>query len=101
MGEMPASKVLKKEMAGEEVVFLYLGVNCSEKNWANTIKTEQIEGEHYLLSPDEYSLLSSRFRISGIPRYVLIDKEGEVSDPDAERPSSGQTLIDDIEALLQ
>ena len=101
MGEMPASKTLKKEMAGNDVVFLYLGVNCSAESWENTIKAEEIDGEHYLLSKDEYTLLSSRFGISGIPRYMLIDKKGKVSDADAERPSSGQTLTNDIQALLE
>lgn len=100
MGEMPASKILREEMQGEDVVFLYLGVNCSEDSWAKTIKLEEIEGEHYLLSPDEYALLSSRFRISGIPRYILVDREGRLHDEDADRPSSGGALLD-IRSLLE
>lgn len=100
MANMPAAKSLKEDMAGKNVVFLYLGVLCSEESWENTIKSEEIAGKHYLLSKDEYALLSSRFNIDGIPRYMLVDKEGNLIDDDAEAPYSEQirfaiqTLLD-------
>ncbi len=90
----------KKEMEGKDAVFLYLGVNCSKKSWENAIKTKDIKGEHYLLSDDEYSLLSNRFQISGIPRYLLVNKKGEVVNDDAPRPSEKAILLPAIHSLL-
>jgi thiol-disulfide isomerase/thioredoxin len=100
MGEMPEAKTLKKELAGKNVTFLYLCVNCTEESWTKTIKAKEIEGQHYRLNDDEYVLLSSLFKITGIPRYLLIDKEGAVVDQDANRPSDGGALVKKIEALL-
>jgi thiol-disulfide isomerase/thioredoxin len=100
MGEMPDSKTLRKELEGKDVVFLFLGVECTAESWSKTIKTSGIEGEHYLLSKDEYSLLGSRFQIVGIPRYMLINKEGKIIDDNAKRPSDKMGLISQINLLL-
>lgn len=40
-----------------------------------------IPGEHYRLTSDEWSYLSNKFNISGIPHTVLVDKNGTVADP--------------------
>ena len=81
-------------------MFLYLGVSCTEESWKNTIKTKEIKGEHYLLSQDEYTLLGDRFQISGIPRYLLVDKKGNVVNENAPRPGEQNVLLDAINKIL-
>ena len=100
MSEMPQAKILRQELAGKKVTFLYLCVNCSEESWTNAIKAKEIGGQHYRLSNDEYSVLSSRFKITGIPQHVLINKDGAVVDEDATSPSDKNALIRQIEELL-
>lgn len=80
------AKILKQELAAENVTFLYLCVNCSEQSWTNTIKEKEIQGQHYRLNGDEFTVLSNRFRITSIPRYFLINKEGVIVDENAVRP---------------
>ena len=101
MGEMPASKELQKELAGKEAVFLYIAVSCTKQSWENTIKEKKLEGEHYFANENEGKLLSGKFNISGIPHYVLIDKEGTVKDDDALRPSDKTKLLRRINELLK
>ena len=59
-----------------------------------------MEGEHYLLTDEQYGQLVTKFGIRGIPRYMLIDRQGELVEPNAPRPSSGQELIDLINRYL-
>lgn len=71
---------LKEEMENENVVFLYItGPSSPEKTWNNSIPN--IKGEHYRVSQDEWNYLTQKFNISGIPHYVLVNKNGEVVNP--------------------
>lgn len=70
-------KPLKEEMKDEDVVFLYITNQTSpEGTWKNAIAN--IKGEHYRVSKDEWNYLSEKFKITGIPHYTLVDREGEV-----------------------
>jgi len=73
-------KPLKEEMAKEKVVFVYITNQTSPKQtYENMIP--DIKGEHYRVSTDEWNYLCSKFNISGIPHYVLVDKKGAVINP--------------------
>jgi thiol-disulfide isomerase/thioredoxin len=71
-------KPLKEEMAGKDIVFLYItGPSSPEGTWNNMIP--DIKGEHYRVNADEWNTICGKFNISGIPHYVLVDKEGVVA----------------------
>ena len=73
-------KPLKDEMAGENVAFVYISAPSSPKTtYDNMIPT--IKGEHYRVSEDEWNILCGMFKISGIPHYVLVGKDGKVLNP--------------------
>jgi thiol-disulfide isomerase/thioredoxin len=101
MGEMPYSKELQQELAGKDVVFLYIGISCTKQSWENTIKDKGIEGEHYFANDNDGKLLSEKFNISGIPHYVLVDKTGKVADDHTLRPSDKTRLLKKINSLLK
>ncbi len=64
-------------MEGKEVVFLYLtGESSPELTWRP--KTADIPGEHFRLSREQWSAVCNQFNVSGIPRYMLVDRQGEV-----------------------
>lgn len=97
--EMPNAKLLREKFIGKDVIFLYLGVQSVEKDWKAMISKLDIKGEHYLLNNNEYSALSEKFQISGIPRYILVDRNGRVFSDNAKRPSD-ELLKPEIDALL-
>jgi thiol-disulfide isomerase/thioredoxin len=99
--EIPHSKILSSHFAGQDVAFLYLCCQSDKKNWENTIKSEQMTGDQYLLSSDEYNILSKLFNIHGVPTYALIDKTGNIIDKNAPRPSNGSMTIKTIDQLLK
>lgn len=73
-------KSLKEEMAEENVAFVYIsGPSSPKTTYDNMIPT--IKGDHYRVSDDEWNILCAKFKISGIPHYVLVGKDGKVINP--------------------
>lgn len=85
--EMPNSNALKVKLAGKDVVFLYFGYQDQKENWLAARKELEIEGEHVLLSPNLIKEAGELFKISGIPHYAIIDKDGTILNKSALRPS--------------
>jgi thiol-disulfide isomerase/thioredoxin len=80
-GGIEQIKPLKEELAGKDIVFVYITNPSSPQNtWSNMIP--DIKGEHYRVTTDEWNFLTSMFNISGIPHYVLVGKSGEIINPD-------------------
>jgi hypothetical protein len=81
---------LKEEMKNDDVVFLYITNQTSPTvTWENAITN--IKGEHYRVSADEWNYLSEKFKISGIPHYALVGRNGKVVKPKL-RPNSNDRL---------
>ncbi|MDW5299468.1 MAG: thioredoxin-like domain-containing protein [Sedimentibacter sp.] len=99
--EIPHGKVISAHFAGQDVVFLNLCNRSDKKNWETLVKSENMAGDHYLLSPDEYNILSKLFNIPGVPTYALIDKGGNIINKNAPRPSQGKMTIAAIDKLLK
>ncbi|MGD9930849.1 MAG: TlpA family protein disulfide reductase [Mangrovibacterium sp.] len=73
-------KPLKEELKDENVAFVYITNQTSPKGtYDNMIPS--ISGEHYRVSEDEWNILSDKFKISGIPHYTLVGKDGQVINP--------------------
>ncbi len=102
--ELPYSAKLKKEFTGKDVAFVYFCVKSKKQKWESIISDNRIKGDPYLLTDSQYDILSEKFDITGIPRYILVNKEGKVVDKDAARPSlNGElnaNLIEEINSLI-
>jgi len=100
MGEMPFSAARKKDLSGKDVVFVYLASQCTDSQWKVSIQENDIRGEHFLLNDEQLLSLSGLLGIQGIPHYTLLDKEGNIVEKSAPRPSSGDELVSLIENYL-
>jgi thiol-disulfide isomerase/thioredoxin len=98
--EIPYAKQLHLEFKNKDVVFLNLCAKSKLEDWNNFIKQYEIEGENFLLTPEEFNLLSNAYNVKGFPTYILIDKDGITIDPKAPRPSSKKIIYDKINTLL-
>ena len=86
-------KPLKEEMQGQNIVFIYItGPSSPENTWKNMIP--DIKGEHYRVTSDEWNYLCGRFNISGIPRYILVGKDGQIINPDL--PHTGNAKLKEL-----
>ncbi len=74
---MERIKPLKEELKDKDLVFVYItNPSSPQKTWEMLIP--DIHGEHYYLTQDEWNVMAARFKVSGIPHYVLVDKKGKV-----------------------
>lgn len=85
--ELPHLKKLEEEMKGKEVVFI--GVSVDEQKdlgkWKKFIVDEQLPGIQ--LFADGWSKIAKDYKITGIPRFMVFDREGRVVEAMAPRPS--------------
>ncbi len=95
--EIPFSKKLQNSYErNKDVVFLNISVDKQIELWKNTLaKDSDWKGVHI---NTDFSIYES-YLINGIPRYILIDKEGKIVMSDAPRPSSNKA-IEEIDKLL-
>ncbi|MBS2098667.1 TlpA family protein disulfide reductase [Carboxylicivirga linearis] len=100
MTEMEYAKGMKKSLKDKDVVFVYVGWQCTEESWKATITEKGIKGEHYILEEEDLVELNKRLDINSIPRYILINTDGEMIYSNAPHPSDNQVLLDAIDEAL-
>lgn len=94
-------KLHAKFKDNKDVVFLYVSIDSKIDDWKKAIADDKIEGVHLLsqATSGTDSPVSKAFNVSGIPRYVIIGKDGKIFDNNAPRPSQDITP-DKINAAL-
>lgn len=97
--EIPFAKKLEEEMKGKDVVFLSISVDKDIEAWKKLIMKEEMGGVHLISTGDFESDIAKQYNIKGIPRYIIIDKEGKMIDADAARPSGDAKEV--LEKLLK
>ena len=102
--QFPFAKALKEKFTEKEkkkIVFLYISIDENEESWRSAIEKLEIHGFH-TISPGNWNSEACKFfKISSIPRYMLIDKEGNIADENAKRPADEMIYNDIIELLKQ
>ena len=97
---MQTMKPLKEELKNEKIKFVYLTNPTSPKTTWETMIPD-IDGEHYYLTQDEWNTIAARFKVSGIPHYVLVDKTGKVVNEKVYFASSNNELKKLFEPYLK
>ena len=96
-------KELKERYMGKPVKFIYLADGGSNdlSRWKRIVDKYELHGYHMLIGALFYKNLMS---IKGIseskPLYILIDKKGDIANPNAKRPSSKTEVYGQIDKLL-
>jgi len=91
--ELPFSKNLINEFQGADVKFVFLSTDTYTDRWKRAITENGMlkSGVHYLIEDGEENFFVKKYNIEAIPRYILINKHGEVVNADAPRPSEEKT----------
>jgi len=94
--EFPFSKKLHSSLSDKQkknIVFLYISIDDDPANWKNAVEKLQLDnGDHGFSEGGWASEVVKKYQINGIPRYMIIDKNGTIVQPDAVRPSDPSTL---------
>ncbi|MCF8258069.1 MAG: TlpA family protein disulfide reductase [Flavobacteriales bacterium] len=88
--QFPHARTLKEGFTKKEskdVVFLYISIDNTEEAWRKAIESLGIEGMHGFSPGGWAAPITSEFGITSIPRYLIFDKKGVLTHPNAPRPS--------------
>lgn len=98
--EMPASALLREKYKQKPIVFHYLSTDENILNWLKASEKDNIdENNSFLILDFEKSTINKAYKISSIPRYILVNKKGKVVDLDALKPSNPE-LIKILDRLI-
>jgi len=102
--EMKYTHAVKEKYANKPVAFMYLAVEHTsnpEKNWRETVKFFNLPGVHVLANKKMQQYIKQLYKNNLVfPSYILIDKNGNIVQTNAARPSEPATLYSQIDALL-
>ncbi len=91
--ELPYLKKLAEKYKGRNITFVGLSIDADKAKWEARVKSGELCGTQ--LHIGRGSKFQADYRISGIPRFILLDPNGRIVNPDMTRPSS-----DDTEKIL-
>jgi len=100
--EIPSLKKVEKQFEGKNVEFVSISVdegrgyngNPDEayKGWKKMITDKELGGVQLLADNGFRSAFIQDYKINGIPRFILVDPEGNIVNADAPRPSNPQLV---------
>jgi thiol-disulfide isomerase/thioredoxin len=87
IAEHPNWDKVKEEYKDKPVAFLTVSIDDTREPWEKMVKNKKMEGLQWFAPNAWQSELAQFFMVNAIPRFLLLDKEGKIIDPSAERPS--------------
>ena len=87
--ELPALKELEKKFEGKNIYFVSISIDANKAAWIKMVQEDQLGGIQ--LHGGSKAQILKDYMIKGIPRFILLDKEGKVIDKDMSRPSNPET----------
>ncbi|MEP1488895.1 MAG: TlpA disulfide reductase family protein [Algibacter sp.] len=98
--EAPYLKKVEKKYHGKNIEFVSISIDRKnmEDAWRKKIKSKELSGVQLLADADWQSEFVKSYQIKGIPRFILIDPDGNIVSRKAPRPSSPEliTLLNDL-----
>lgn len=87
--EIPFLAKVEKEFEGKNIKFLSISADQpkDEQKWRDMIKAKEMHGIQLMADNATESQFFTDYYIYGIPRFILIDPQGNIVSYDAPRPS--------------
>jgi len=99
-GEIPFLKNIEKEYHDKNIEFVSLSIDREKdhETWKKMVVDKELSGIQLFASADQKKILKNDYKITGIPRFILIDPAGNIVSAKAPRPSSAslKTLFDEL-----
>ena len=83
--EEPHWEKLNEQFKGKDIAFVGISVDQDKKAWDKYVPEKNLKGIQLHAGPGND--LSAAYKVTGIPRYMLIDKKGNIITTDSPRPS--------------
>lgn len=99
--EIPFLKELHTKFENnDKVVFMSVALERGERDaWLNYVRSQGLKGVQLFVEKNNRSI-GERFKIASVPTFMLVDKNGNLADINAKRPSD-PGIEADIKKLLE
>ena len=98
--EIPFLKAVEKDFHDKNIAFVSISIDKSKDydKWRNMVKNEELTGVQLLADNAWNSQFAKDYLIRGIPRFILVDPNGNIVTPNAPRPSDKKliTLFEEL-----
>lgn len=92
IAEIPALKELEKAYHNKNIEFVSISIDeyKDKDKWKKMIEAKELKGVQLIADKDWSSDFVKQYAIDGIPRFILLDDEGNIISSDAPRPSDSK-----------
>lgn len=93
--EIPALKQLQQDFKNDDIVFVSISVDQEKDKatWKKMVADEGLAGIQLFADNSFRSFFIREYAIESIPRFILLDKQGNIVNADAPRPSGVGTKL--------
>ncbi|AUC86189.1 TlpA family protein disulfide reductase [Polaribacter sp. ALD11] len=100
IAEIPSLKQVEKDFHGRNIQFLSISIDVEKdhEKWKKMIVDKELGGMQLMADSDWKSQFIEDYMIKGIPRFILLDPQGNIVNANAPRPSD-KKLIETLNGL--
>jgi len=88
-GELPHLKTLEEKYGKKNIYFVSISCDRDKAAWEKMVKEDKLGGIQLHNGGD--NTFMDAYMITGIPRFILLDKEGKIINAKMTRPSNPET----------
>jgi thiol-disulfide isomerase/thioredoxin len=92
-------KLVDHYKGNDKIQFISISVDSDHNAWLAKLKKDKPAWKQFNLNREEDKTFSKAWNINGIPRFIIIDKDGNIYDADAIRPSD-KDIIPTLDKLI-
>lgn len=92
--EIPFLKEVEHNYEGKDIQFVSISIDkkADHEKWKSMVKDKELGGIQLFADDNWKSQFVRDYQIDGIPRFILIDPQGNIVSADAPRPSSPKLI---------
>ena len=100
IAEIPSLKKLEKDFHNKNIEFVSISIDRKKdhEKWKKMIVSKELEGLQLFADDNWNSKFIKDYMIKGIPRFILIDPQGNIINANAKRPSN-EKLVETLKSL--
>ncbi len=95
LAEVPVLKELEEKFRGQDIVFMSISVDRQPQPWKEMVTAKDLKGVQVWAGQNQ--VITNYYKVSGIPRFMIFDPQGNIYTANAKRPSMGaEKIITDL-----
>ncbi|WIO74924.1 TlpA disulfide reductase family protein [Porticoccaceae bacterium LTM1] len=97
--QIPYIQELEKDFHDQDIVFVSISSDDDQDTWREFVDEEDLSGIQLIADSESWRTMVKLYDIAGIPRFIILDKNGNIVDLNAPRPSDTELKVK-LEGLL-